>query len=220
MPRRRSSAVRRANLTWDGIEVFDPKEFLARSERVRGFFAAHLARAPILELEIGCGMGNFILHAASQHPKRHFIGIEYAKKFIRFIRDQKNAAELSNMTLICGEAMLFVENCLPDACLDAVHLYFPDPWPKKSQHKRRFLGERGLLQIARVLKVGGRLYFTTDHQGYAEMVRDLLPSMVELKLQRSDTSPEHYVAYGGKTHFGDKYIRQGKAIYCFEAVRR
>ena len=153
---------------------------------------------------------------SEKNPQSLFLGIEYAEKFIKVCRDEVREHKLSNVLLLNADAKLFFQKCLPDASIDVVHVYFPDPWPKKSQHKRRFLSPSGIRDVARVLKPNGHLYFATDFPHYAECVTadaEQCPTL-ELHVAKTISSAEDaYTPAGFKTHFGERYAKMGKPIF-------
>src|SRR5438552_13502119 len=90
-----------------------------------------------VELEIGIGKGTFLLDQARARPEVNFIGIEWARWFWRYASDRIRRAGCTNARTVRAEAGFFLAEHVPDASLSVVHVYFPDPWPKKRHHKRR-----------------------------------------------------------------------------------
>lgn len=118
-----------------------------------------------LEVDLGCGSGNFLLQLAARYPERHFVGFE-----LRFKRLVKAARKLesegrTNVWLVREAAERF-GSYFTDASVDRVHVNFPDPWPRPSQWKKRLIGQHFLDESRRVLKAGGELRLKTDHAGY------------------------------------------------------
>ncbi len=165
-------------------------------------------RTSPLELEIGFGKGRFLLRSAIENPERDFIGIEVAAKYFRLARQRALKRNLTNIRLICGDAKRFVEEVLPDRSLDRVHVYFPDPWPKRRQHKRRLLDPLFVHALAKKLRTGGEVRLATDHADYyAEIVLSFgtEPLFVE--------SPRQVEPAEGLTNYEVKYRLEGRAIY-------
>lgn len=123
-----------------------------------------------LEIEIGFGKGRFLLAAARQWPERDFLGVDYARKLVRKVRDRAHREGLGNVRLYKGEARHLLGELLPEASVSRVHVYFPDPWPKRRHAKHRFFAPPGPDLVARVLRPGGSLLFATDHEPYAREV--------------------------------------------------
>ena len=130
---------------------------------VAALFPATVER---FELEIGFGGGEHLLALAEAAPATGVIGAEaflngLAKVAVRLAREPR-----ANLRLHDGDARELLDR-LPDACLDRVHLYYPDPWRKRRHWKRRFLVPDNIARLARVLKPGGELRFATDWASYA-----------------------------------------------------
>ena len=84
-----------------------------------------------VELEIGIGKGRLLIDAAQRQPHINFVGIEWAVKYLRIAHERSLRRKLINIRFVHAEACEFVELFVPAASLQAIHLYFPDPWPKK-----------------------------------------------------------------------------------------
>ena len=117
------------------------------------------------------------------------------------------------------EATYFVRNFLPDASLAAVHIYFPDPWPKARHHKRRLIQEPFVAQLARVLAPAGRLRIVTDHLDYFQQIESVLKSSSLLVGEYAplDTADDGEVV---GTNFERKYRREGRPFYAIQAEKR
>lgn len=154
--------------------------------------ASYFERLPIasmfrasqpLEVELGSGDGNFLVDYACRHPDHNFLGIERLLGRIRKIDRKGLRAGLVNLSLLRIEAGYFLEWLLPDQCVWRLHIYFPDPWPKRRHVHNRLVGERfpGLAQ--RVLQPGGRVYLRTDNPDYHAQMREVFavaPAFLEI----------------------------------------
>lgn len=138
----------------------------------RAWFAPHDDRP--IELEIGSGKGAFLLRQATAQPLVNYVSIEYARAFWRYTADRMRRHGLSNVKLVYVEAGAFVRQYCPGHVFRTVHIYFPDPWPKKRHHKRRLVQPPIAREFARVIKPGGFLHVATDWEDYAEHVRDVI----------------------------------------------
>lgn len=118
-------------------------------------------------LEIGFGSGDALLELAQRHPDEDFLGVEVHRPGVGRLLLNLETAGASNVRLACEDAVEFLGKRLPAASLDAVLIYFPDPWPKKRHHKRRLLQPEFAARLAEKLKTGGRLHFATDWEDYA-----------------------------------------------------
>jgi tRNA (guanine-N7-)-methyltransferase len=130
-----------------------------------------------LELEIGSGKGTFLVQEAAARPDTNFFGIEHMKKYAAYAADRCHRAGLDNVRVLGGDAVAFVRERVPDACVRVVHVYHPDPWPKARHHKRRIVRADFLPELVRILAPGGELRIVTDHPEYAEWIAAVLPSV-------------------------------------------
>lgn len=119
-------------------------------------------------LEIGFGNGDTLKELAQHSPAEDFLGVEVHRPGVGRLLLALEAEQLSNVRVACEDAVQLLSARLPDACLDAVLIYFPDPWPKKRHHKRRLLQPEFAELLASKLRPGGRLHFATDWEEYAE----------------------------------------------------
>ena len=102
-------------------------------------FAQIFGRPGPVHIEIGSGKGTFLLNEAQAFPEINFFGIEWASKYFRHAVDRIGRWGVANVRLIRTDAAAFLRDCVPNESVDCFHVYFPDPWPKKRHHKRRFL---------------------------------------------------------------------------------
>jgi len=130
-------------------------------------------RAPRV-LEIGIGDGETLLALATARPGTDFLGVEVHRPGIGHCLLGIESAALTNVRLISHDAVEVLAQQLPDASLDEVLLYFPDPWPKKRHHKRRIVQAAFAGLVARRLKPGGTFRLATDWTPYAEHMLDVL----------------------------------------------
>lgn len=130
-------------------------------------------RAPRI-LEIGFGMGDALLACASTHPEIDYLGIEVHRPGIGSVLRKLDELNLNNVRIIDGDALEALRWHLPDASLDAIHVFFPDPWPKKRHHKRRLVQPEFMTLAHAKLKLGGRLHFATDWESYAQHMLEVV----------------------------------------------
>lgn len=124
------------------------------------------------ELEIGCGDGGFLLEWATRHPKKNFIGVERLLGRIRKLDKKGRRAELTNLHLLRFEARYLIQYLLPDHAFDAVHIYFPDPWPKDKHRRHRLIGEHFPELARRILLPNGIVHLRTDDPAYFEQMQE------------------------------------------------
>ena len=166
-----------------------------------------------VELEIGCGKGGFILERARRCADRRFLGIEWAGKYYRYAADRMARRGMANVRIMRTDARNFIVHHLAESSLAALHVYHPDPWPKKRHHKRRLFQKDFVAAAVRALQTGARLAIQTDHAGYADWIRDLIVPCAEL----TQVDFEHSdFAHPGQTPRGNyevKYVREGRTLY-------
>ena len=126
-----------------------------------------------LEVELGCGDASFLVDYAQRHPERNFIGVERLLGRIRKLDRKGRRAGLTNLRGVRIESAYFLEYLLPRHSVSALHVYFPDPWPKKRHHKHRLIGGR-FPKIARAaLAPGGAVYLRTDNEDYFRQMQEV-----------------------------------------------
>ncbi len=177
-------------------------------------------RALPLELEIGSGKGTFLIQQAAQVPGVNFIGLEYARSYWMYAADRCRRHGLENVRLVHCEAGLFVRNYIPAGCLQQVHIYFPDPWPKKRHHKRRLIQAPFLHQLHRTLVPGGLVRLATDHADYFAWMQEHIAQVPDL----FETLPFDRPPSAGEgelvgTNFERKYRREGRP-FCALILRK
>ncbi|MGE4158648.1 MAG: tRNA (guanosine(46)-N(7))-methyltransferase TrmB [Planctomycetota bacterium] len=138
--------------------------------------AALFGIAGPMALEIGCGKGDFLRDWSFQNPGRLHVGLE-----LRMERSQRSALKCSdaavrNARVLCGSMEDFFDRLSSEVRLEAIHLNFPDPWPKKRHARRRLVSADRVALYARHLKKGGHLVFVTDSPDLTAWGRDILLS--------------------------------------------
>src|SRR5215208_1221814 len=133
-------------------------------------FAALYGNVNPLEIEIGIGKGTFITEQAKARPEVNFLGIEWARWFWRYSSDRLRRNNCTNARTVRAEANYFLSEFVPPETISVLHIYFPDPWPKKRHHKRRLIQEKFMPIVQRILMQEGRLQIVTDHQEYFEQI--------------------------------------------------
>ncbi len=148
-------------------------------------------------LEIGFGMGASLVTMATRNPHQNFLGIEVHLPGIGACLASAYQAHLTNLRVICHDAVEVLQNMIPDNTLDKVQLFFPDPWHKLRHNKRRIVQTSFVEQVQRKLKMGGVFHMATDWQHYAEHMLNVMHSTPGYRnlscnhdyVPRSDTRP-------------------------------
>lgn len=171
-----------------------------------------------VELEIGMGKGTFLLEQARAHPEINYFGLEYARWFWRYASDRMRRHECRNAHTSRAEAGYFFNEFVGDAGLSVIHIYFPDPWPKKRHHKRRLIQPPFMQHLVRALVPGGRLQVVTDHHDYFEQIEQVVngSGLKIVDYNRPGSAGEgEFVG----TNFERKYRREGRPFNAIAAVK-
>ena len=171
-----------------------------------------------LELEVGSGKGTLLVTESKARPGVNFLGIEYARRYWRYGADRLRRNDCENARLVLADATTFIRDFLEDASLSAVHIYFPDPWPKKRHHKRRFVQPGPIELVASKMRRGARLQIVTDHAGYFEQIDDVVRSS-SLRVVAFDAPAAADSREMVGSNFERKYRRQGRAFYAIASER-
>ena len=158
-------------------------------------------------LEIGSGKGRFLIATASERPDLNVIGIEKSLHYYRLIRDRIEKRHLENIRLINHDAFQVLQKMIPDASLAEIHIYFPDPWPRKREQKRRIIRPEALAEMRRTLVEGGSGIFVTDHRDYYEAAAPLIAQV--FRSEARQPGPEDVP----RTNYEAKYRAEGRPIY-------
>jgi len=171
-----------------------------------------------VHIEIGSGKGTFLLGQAIAHPGNNFLGIEWARKYYSYAVDRIGRWGLTNVRIIRTDAAGFIADSVPDDSVDCFHIYFPDPWPKKRHHKRRFISLANMEHLIRCLKSDGQLRIATDHADYFEQIKTLLAAKSDV-LEEIDFVKPAGAESGERvgTNFERKYIKDQRPIYTIAA---
>jgi tRNA (guanine-N7-)-methyltransferase len=146
-----------------------PRFGISFSERLLQAADIFGRRAPLV-LEIGSGMGETTAAIAQARPEIDYLAIEVHGPGVGSLLKRIEALGLSNLRVIRHDAFEVLEKMIPDAALSGIHLFFPDPWPKKRHHKRRLVQPPFAALAARKLAPGGYLHAATDWPDYAEQI--------------------------------------------------
>jgi tRNA (guanine-N7-)-methyltransferase len=181
-------------------------------------FTHIFGRANPVHIEIGTGKATFLLNQAMAQPNVNFLGIEWARKYYRYAVDRIGRWALTNVRIIHTDAVQLLAEFVPDNSVECFHIYFPDPWPKKRHHKRRFLCPVNLEQLIRCLIDRGTIRIATDHAEYFEQIQKVLTTQ-DRRLEKIDFLPTAGADQGEwvGTNFERKYLNKQKTIYTLSA---
>ncbi len=165
-----------------------------------------------VEIEVGFGKGLFLVTAGSSRPDLNLVGIEIERKYALYVANRLAKRQLTNVRAVCGDARQIFEHLVPEASVQAIHVYFPDPWWKHRHRKRRLFSEAFVQACARVLRPGGIFHLASDVAEYFDEIQQMLARQTNLSVlpAPTPTEPRHDMDY--LTNFERKYRREGRAI--------
>jgi len=134
-------------------------------------------------LDVGVGMGDTSIALALAHPENDYLAVEVHQPGVGSLIRMAQAENINNLRVIYHDVIETLTYQLPDACLDQVYIFFPDPWPKKRHHKRRLISQDFLSMLIPKLKSHGRIFIATDWQDLAEHVLNVCdnhPTLINL----------------------------------------
>ena len=170
-------------------------------------------RNPV-EVELGCGKGRFIIRQAQEHPRTNYFGIEKSGKYFRMLKQRAARCGTANIRLLRTEAGYFAKKFIPAGSVQAFHIYFPDPWPKKRHHKRRLVNPAFMQCLYTALTAAGSVYLATDFEDYfVHMIASAraCPGFEEVSCRAE--KPAGADPEDASTHYERKYLMQGRNIY-------
>ncbi|MBV5287782.1 MAG: tRNA (guanosine(46)-N7)-methyltransferase TrmB [Methyloversatilis discipulorum] len=174
-------------------------------------YAATFGRTAPVVLEIGFGMGFTTAEIAAARPDTDFIGIEVhgpgVGNMFKLIAEQ----QLANVRVIQHDAVEVLRDMIPDDSLAGVHVYFPDPWPKKRHLKRRLIQSPLVAQLAAKLAPGGYLHCATDIEDYGQQMLDVLSAEPLLENTADGFAPRP--DYRPLTKFEARGLRLGHGVW-------
>ncbi len=162
-------------------------------------------------LEIGFGMGETTATLAAQHPDTDYLGIEVHTPGVGSLLKRIAELDLANVRIIQHDAVEVLRDMIAPAALDAVHVFFPDPWPKKRHHKRRLVQPEFIGLLVERMKPGAYLHVATDWQEYAEQILDVLRREPRLANTAQDYAPRP--AYRPQTKFETRGLKLGHGVW-------
>ena len=166
-------------------------------------------------VDLGSGKGRFLLELAAARPEGNYLGVERARKYFEMVCQRAARRGLTNVRMLHTTGEDLVHRLLPDASVDRFFVLFPDPWPKKRHHKRRFFRRDHVERIVETLRPGGRLLVKSDHPEYAEVIEAVLANLPGTRpLDASEAFRDLPI-----TGFEHKYRIEGRPIHAFALER-
>ncbi len=218
-PKAIKTFVKRAGRTTTGqskaFETLGPLYVLPYSGAPidRAVWGAERVNAELI-LEIGFGMGDATAKIAALMPDKNFLGCEVHEPGVGALLKHMGEQNISNIRILQHDAVEVLDNMLPEASLDGVHIFFPDPWHKKRHHKRRLIQPPLIARLAARLMPGGYLHCATDWEPYAHQILEVLSAETSLKNTATDASgfaPKP--AYRPLTKFENRGLKLGHGVW-------
>ena len=216
--RRIRSFVLRAGRTTSGQEKalseLGPRFLIPYAEAPLDASAAFGREAPLI-LEIGFGMGEATAHIAQVRPDDNFLCCEVHEPGVGALLKRIGEQDIENIRILQHDAVEVIDNMLPEASIDGVHIFFPDPWHKTKHNKRRLIQSPLIAKLAARLKLGGYLHCATDWQPYAEQILEVLSAEPLLK-NTADAAGDGYAPkpnYRPLTKFENRGIKLGHGVW-------
>ncbi len=188
--------------------VFIPEAQLKKA----GGFAPLFGNNNPLALEIGCGIGDFVVQVAERHPEQNFIAIDIFNQGCRQTCSRIEQSGLSNIRMLRIEARYLLHHYLGKDSLRTIYINCPDPWPKKRHRKRRLLNQDFVNLVLYCLEPNGVLNFTTDFGDYGEAAGALLAADQRLN-NRHNTPFTHELGDYPTSKYMRRFLDLGQPIY-------
>jgi tRNA (guanine-N7-)-methyltransferase len=162
-------------------------------------------------LEIGFGMGETTAAIASANPEKDYLAIEVHTPGVGSLLNQIEALELNNLRIIQHDAVEVLQYMLAKECLDGIHIFFPDPWPKAKHHKRRLIQAALVNRLCSHLKQGSYIHAATDWEDYAEQILEVFNNESQLINTAKDFAPRP--EYRPLTKFEQRGLKLGHEVW-------
>jgi len=168
----------------------DPKSFVVQLRSIVEplALAGLFPQSQPLEIELGCGDTSFLVEYARRYPQQNYIGVERLLGRIQKLDRKGRRAGLTNLRGVRIESSYFLQYLLPPHAASALHIYFPDPWPKKKHRRLRLINESFPALARAALVPDGMVYLRTDHTEYFQQMQDVFGAAKEFKSVETPSS--------------------------------
>lgn len=201
---------RLSNAQHRACETLLPKYGIPFSQSLLDLDQVFGRQAPKI-LEIGFGMGESTATIAQSHPDNDYLAIEVHTPGVGSLLNQIETLGLNNLRIIQHDAVEVLQHMLPAECLDGVHIFFPDPWPKARHHKRRLIQPALVARLCEHLKSGGYIHAATDWEDYAIQILQVLSQESQLTNTAPDYAPRP--EYRPLTKFEQRGLKLGHGVW-------
>jgi len=166
-----------------------------------------------LALEIGCGVGDFVVQMAALHPDWNFIALDFYNKGCLKTCKRIDKAELSNVRVLRAEVRSFIKTCVPTGSLRAVIINCPDPWPKMRHRKRRLVNTAFVAYLSQFMQTGADFYFATDFNDYGLDVSEFMAGQESFENLLGSDKYRHALEGYPVSKYMRRFLDEGKQIY-------
>jgi tRNA (guanine-N7-)-methyltransferase len=200
-------------VTQSFIHIHSPNYLKGEALAAPADWAAVFGNDNPLALEIGCGIGDFVLKTAIDKPDTNFIAIDFYNKGCDKTCRRLDRHGLTNVRVLREEARQFIAERLAPELLSAVYINCPDPWPKKRHRKRRLVSRQFMEFLLNYLKPGADFYFATDFDDYGLDVAGTMAGVAGYENQLAPDLYRHELAGYHLSKYMLKFLAEGKQIY-------
>lgn len=171
-----------------------------------------------VELEVGFGKGSFLVESATKNPQINYLGIEIDKGLQLYVATRLLKRSFTNTKVLQGDGYRLLQG-IEDGALQAVHVYFPDPWWKKRHRKRRVFTEAFVEEVSRVLTPRGTLYIATDVAEYFQVMISIMTNRIDFEATQFDRSETKDLTLP-MTNFERKAVLVNRPVWRATFVKR
>jgi tRNA (guanine-N7-)-methyltransferase len=182
-------------------------------------WAALFGNSNPVEIEVGMGKGLFLLTTATARPDTNFFGIEIVRKYQLYATTRFALRRLPNVKTVCADARWMFRQFVPEGSVAAVHVYFPDPWWKARHKKRRVFTSGFAADVARILRVGGRLLIASDVEEYFGVMTGIVRALPVFRQLHTEQCTGSLEEAGYQTNFERKARQKGTPVWRAEFER-
>lgn len=208
----------RRPLIHDGV-LFVPQYYQRHHEWTFPGWSNVFERTAPIEIEYCSGNGAWIIEKATAHPERNWVAVDHQFERVRKIWSKKKNLSLSNLFIVCGEALTFSKFYVPDFSFSAIYINFPDPWPKDKHARRRLLQEPFISEMARTAIPNTPVTIVTDHAEYTSQINSAMLAHPSWKTRFPApyyvTEWENY----GTSYFDSLWREQGLTIHYMQYLK-
>ena len=172
-----------------------------------------------IKLEIGFGMGEFLVAIAKQEPHYNFVGIDFSHVAIKKLLDRIETFKLKNIRIVFGDIRQKLPTLFKDEELDSIYINLPDPWPKKRHSKRRLINPELVKQISKKLASSGKVYLATDSKNYADEILEYFNADSLLKNINGEMGVLNQRSHLPKTKYEKSFLYAKDKIYYLDFVK-